>query len=500
MKKNDNYDFGIATRQSYVAILIIMYRLYKIIIRQLIPVFIIVLLKGSISKSPWFIYAIIALALVGGMYSIIAFFKYYFYVKDNKLIVEKGVFKKSVLEIPFDRIQSVNTEQNLIHRVFKVVKLNMDTAGSAGNELQLFALDMNLASQLNAKILKEQKQVEIQESLDTHVQKPEKKIIFHLSIPQLLKVGVTENHIRSGGILLFFFFYIFDSLEDVGLDLIDKSEEYLPAAQELVQSLIVVLVLIALFGIVAFIISLVRTVLKFYDLKMYRKGEGFIIVSGLLNKKERAAKDDKIQLVKWSQNLLQRWSGIYEILMKQASSQEVGEQKSFKVVGLSKSNVFDTQAYVFKERYSELYKLPMQGINSYYFIRRLLLWSYFFIPILVVLGIYGKWILSVYIAALYILAILGSHLAFKKKKYGLGNEMLRIDGGTFGRKSTAMPLFKVQNISLTETPFQRRRKLGSLVIYTASGEMKIPEIPRQKALELLNYLVYKVEVQKEKWM
>lgn len=500
MKKNDNYNFSVATRQSYVAILIIMYRLYKIIIRQLIPIFIIVLLKGSLTKSPWFIYGIIAVALLGGLYSIIAFFKYYFYIKDNKLIVEKGVFKKSVLEIPFDRIQSVNTEQNLIHRVFKVVKLNMDTAGSAGNELQLFALDMNLAKQLNAKILKEQRQTVVTENLETEVKKQDKKIIFRLTIPQLLKVGVTENHIRSGGILLFFFFYVFDSLEDVGIDLLDKSEEYLPAAQELVQSLIIVLVLIGLFAIVAFIISMVRTILKFYDLKMYRKGEGFIIVSGLLNKKERAAKDDKIQLVKWSQNLLQRLSGIYEILMKQASSQEVGELKSFKVVGLSESNVFDTQAYVFKERYSELYKLPMHGIDKYYFIRRLFLWSYLFVPALILLGVFGKWILAMYVLALYVLAIWGSYLAFGKKKYGLGNEMLRIDGGTFGRKSTAMPLFKVQNISLTETPFQRRRKLSSLVIYTASGEMKIPEIPRDRALELLNYMVYKVEVQKEKWM
>jgi len=500
MRKNDNYDFSVATRQSLVAILIIMYRLYKIIIRQLIPIFIIILLKGSLSKSPWFLYAIIAIALIGGLFSIVSFFKYFFYIKDNKLIVEKGVFKKSVLEIPFDRIQSINTEQNLIHRLFKVVKLNMDTAGSAGNELQLFALDMNLANQLSAKILKEKKEVKIINPESEGDKFSGKKKIFQLSFSQLLKVGVTENHIRSGGILLFFFFYIFDSLEEIGLDVIDRSEEYLPAAQELVQSLIVVMFLVVLFSVIAFIISLVRTVLKFYDLKMYRKGEGFTIVSGLINKKERAAKDDKIQLVKWSQNLLQRFSGIYEILMKQASSQEVGELKSFKVVGLSESNVYDTQAYVFKDRFSELYKIDMNGIDNYYFIRRLFIWSCLFIPILVFLSIYGKWIISIYVFMLYILAIVASYLSFKKRKYGLGNEMLRIDGGTFGHKSTAMPLFKVQNIRMTETPFQRRRNLRSLIIYTASGEMKIPEISKPRAVEIFDYLIYKVEVQKEKWM
>ena len=139
-------------------------------------------------KSPWFIYGIIAVALIAGLFSIIAFFKYFFYIKDNKLIVEKGVFKKSILEIPFDRIQSINTEQNLIHRVFKVVKLNMDTAGSAGNELQLFALDMDLAKQLNAKILKEKKEAQVVNKAEEEVESAERKIIFHLTIPQLLKV------------------------------------------------------------------------------------------------------------------------------------------------------------------------------------------------------------------------------------------------------------------------------------------------------------------------
>ena len=500
MKKSDTYNFSVPTRQSYVAILIITYRLYKVIIRQLIPVFIIVLLRGKLDKSQWFIYFIITIALIGGIYSTVAFFKYYFYIKDNKLIVEKGVFKKSFLEIPFDRIQSINTEQNVIHRLFNVVKLNMDTAGSANSELQLFALDLNIASQLNAHILKEKKSLSHIDDIQESAAKDDKKIIFNLSVSQLLKVGVTENHIRSGGILLFFFFYIFDSLEDVGLDVLSETEAYVPAAQEMVQSLIVVLILIAIFAFVAFMISMVRTVLRFYDLKMYRKGGGFIIVSGLLNKKERAAKDDKIQLVKWSQNLLQRLGGIYEVLMKQASSQEVGEIKSFKVVGLSKSEVNAAQSYVFKNRYSELYSIPLNGIDIYYFVRRLLIWSYLFIPLFILLILKTKSIILIYAVFLYALVILGSYLSYKKKKYALGNEMLRIDGGVFGRQSTAMPLFKVQNVSLTETPFQRRRQLSSLIIYTASGQLKIPEIPKNRALEILNFLIHKVEIQKEKWM
>lgn len=501
MKKSNNIDLTLANRQSYVAILIIMYRLYRVLIRQLIPVFIYVIFKGSLTKSQWFIYFIIGIAVVGAIYSLIAFFKYYFYIKDSTLIVKKGVFKKTVLEIPFDRIQSINTEQNLIHRVFKVVKLNMDTAGSSGNELQLFALDIDLANQLSTTILKEKKESKIsaEDQENLHLEK-KKEVIFNLTVPQLLKVGITENHFRSGGILIFFFFYVFDSLEDVGLDIMDRTGEYVPQAQEMIQSLVVVLFILLLFGAISFIISLVRTVLRFYGLKMYRKGEGFIIESGLINKKERAAKDNKIQMVSWSQNLLQRIGGIYELLMKQASSQNAGDVKSFKVIGLDKEDVAKTQHYVFKKDYPELNDVPLQRIHKYYLIRRLLIWSYIFIPIILVIIYFSKWMFLIYAIGIYGLAILGSNLAFRKKKYGLGEEMLRVDGGIFGRRSTAMPIFKVQNVSLTETPFQRRRNLKTLVIYTASGELTIPEVPTSKATELLNYLIYKIESQKKTWM
>ncbi|MBT8231140.1 MAG: PH domain-containing protein [Saprospiraceae bacterium] len=498
MKKSEPYDFSKPTRQSYAAILIIMYRLYKVIIKQLIPVFVVLLFKGEAMKSPWFIYSIIIIAVIGAVYSIIAFFKYYFYINGNKLVVEQGVFKKSKLEIPFDRIQSVNTEQNLIHQLFKVVKLNMDTAGSAGNELQLNALDLTLASQLNEKILKHKSTSnKVSEVKATN---EEKKIIFKLGIGQLLKVGITENHIRSGGVLIFFFFYVFDSLEDFGVEILEKSESYMPIAQELVQSLIVVLVVIILFAIVSFLISLTRTVLKFYNLHMYRKGEGFVIVSGLFNKKERAAKDEKIQSIRWSQNLLQKMSNIYEVLMKQAASQEVGEVKSFKVVGLTQNDVRLTQQYVFKEHYNELNLIPLNSINHYYFTRRLFIWSYIFLPIITMFYYFENFSGIGYTSFLYFLAIGSAYLSFKKKKFGLGNTLLRIDGGTFGRKSTAMPLFKIQNIKISETPFQRRRKLGSLTIYSASGSIKIPEIAIDMAKELKNYLLLKVEISKEKWM
>ena len=474
-----------------------MYRLYRVIIRQLFPLLVIVLFQGELAKSGFFIKLIIGLAITGAIYSIISFFKYFFFIKGKKLIVKKGVFRRSEIEIPFDRIQSINFEQNIIHRLFNVVKLNMDTAGSGKDELQLYALDRSLAHMLSEKILAERTDNYM---ASDEVVSESKQSIFKLSLGQLLKVGATENHIRSGFVIIFFFFYVYDSLEDVGLDLIEKGEEYMPVAQELAQSLIIVGTLITLFIIISFIISLVRTVLRYYDLRMYRKGGGFVIVSGLFNRKEKAAKDEKIQLLSWKQNLLQKWTSIFELNMKQASSAEAAQIKSFNVVGLNKNNINEAVSYVFKSHFEELNTLEMNGVNIYFLIRKIFRWSYLFIPVIIFLFYGQKYDILLYASILYVLALFASFLAYRKKRFGIGDFLLKIEGGVFGMSSTVMMLHKIQSISITRTPFQKRRKLSSLVLYTASGSLVIPEIEHNIALSLNNSLIYKVEKSKEKWM
>jgi len=462
---------------------------------------VIFLIQGSLGKSNTFLFSIIGIASLGAIYSIVAFFRYYFYIEGDKLIVKKGVFKRSILEIPFDRIQSINFEQNLIHRIFSVVKLNMDTAGSAADELQLNALDKGMATALSQKILKNRKKITLAKIEGEIIpKKDEKKTIFQLSLWQLIKVGVTENHLRSGGIIIFFFVWIYDNLREVGLDYKDKLESYFPALEELSQSFVIVIGFIVLFVLSSFLISLFRTVLRFYDLRMSRVGEGFSIQNGLLNKKEQAAKDSKIQLLSWSQNFLQSMVNIYELNMRQAASAERRQSKSFKVVGLSKKDIDNTTAYIFKDLLDELETTPKHGVDFYYLFKRIYYWTLFSIPLFILFSFIERFDFMIYLSVFYLFGLLRSFLSYKKKKFSIGPELMVVNGGVFGRKSTMMMNLKVQNTKLLSTPFQRRRKLRSMAIFTASGVLMIPDIKMKLAKQIQDFLIYKVEKSGGDWM
>lgn len=498
---SEQYDFTTPRRQSYAAILLIAYKLYKVLLRQLFPFLIIFFFGGSLGKKDKLVYYVIVIAVLGFIWSIISFFKYYFFLKDDKLIVHKGVLKRSVIEIPFDRIQSINFEQNLIHRIFNVVKLNMDTAGSSGSELQINALDHPLASAISEHILKHKGAVAAS-SVDTDamVQANKKEVIFSLSIGQLLKVGITENHLRSGGIIIFFFIWIWENLKDIGMDVMEKMEDYAPVAEAISTSMVIVGSLVVLFMIVSFIISLVRTVLKYYGLQMFRMGDGFVIESGLFNRREHAAKDHKIQLVRWTQNLLQHWSSIFELKMKQASSMEVSDKKSIQVAGLEWDEVKMTEAYLFKEDHQELEGMVMHRVDPYYRFRRLYYWSVIFIPAVCFLIYLGERNIAIAACLWYCLGLLMTQLSYLKKRYGITDNLLMLKGGTFGSSATMLQLFKIQNINIHSTPFQRRRELASLTLFTASGHVTIPDIAAEKCLAMKNYLLYKIESSKKNWM
>ena len=137
-RKNDLAFLREPTRQSYFAILLILLRLVKVMVRQLWPLLVIFLFNPKKEDgSPFFTTIFIVVAIGIAIMSIISYFKFYYYIEDDELVIEKGVLSKTKLNVPIDRIQTVNFKQGVLHQIFKVVSLEIDTAGSAGHELSL---------------------------------------------------------------------------------------------------------------------------------------------------------------------------------------------------------------------------------------------------------------------------------------------------------------------------------------------------------------------------
>lgn len=502
MTKKNDWAFDVPTRQSYVAILLIIYKYYRVILRQIWPFLLIFIFKGKSGRAEYYLYGIIGFAVVAMIFAIIAYFKFYFYLKGDELIIEKGVLRKSKVSIPLDRVQTINKEQNLIHRIFSVVKLKIDTAGSVKNEFELDALSEEKADALRDLLLSKKSDLIAVSSDDgddissTQAHLQERIPIMSLSILDLLKVGVSQNHIRSGGLILAFMFGIYQNLEQAGLEM----DEYGNAVPELDwnMGLMAILFFATVFFIISFAVSLVRTTLTNYDLSFWRQGDGFKVNYGLFNRKEYAALDRKIQIMTWSDSLLKKVFGINDLVLKQASSIAVNAKKAIVIPGCSALHIDQVYQYYFGG--IEVEDDNFEEVDIRYFYRRAL-FSIVLGGVIIATGIFIAkqliWIVGIFLLIYWCLNVYLSH---QKLRYYVSKDIIRLHGGSYGDKHSVIHTYKIQAITIKQTPYQNRVQLANLLIFTASGAITIPYIGLERAQEIRDFLLKTVEVSREEWM
>ena len=87
-----------------------------------------------------------------------AILRYWFFryrINEGSILIREGVINKTQVDIKFDRIQAINTQQNVIFRAFDLVTVKFDTAGSAKQEGNLPAIKIELADSLKERIRRE---------------------------------------------------------------------------------------------------------------------------------------------------------------------------------------------------------------------------------------------------------------------------------------------------------------------------------------------------------
>ncbi len=501
MRKSE-WNFEIPTRQSYVAIILIIYKFYKVVIRQAWPFILLFLLRRNSEGVDYWFYILILFGLFSMGFGIWSFFKFYFYIDDDELIIEKGIFKKTKISIPLDRVQTINKEQNLLHRLLSVVKLNIDTAGSVKNEFELDAISEAKADALRDLLLSKKQELvvsneaEYEDSVDQIVAVEESEPIIQLGFLDLIKVGVTENHFRSAGLIILAMFWIFQNLEQAGIE----AEDYEGRVPEVDWSMgfYAILFFVAIFFGIAFMVSLVRTVLSYFDLSFWRQGDGFKVRHGLFNRSEYSALDRKIQIVGWENTLLNKLFSIHKLTMKQAASVAVNAKKSIKVPGVNQAHIDDVCDYYFGQSIHKEETWHQVNIRYMY---RSLFYSVLLGLVIIIAGILAKQHL-IWIGGALLLAhwVYSSVVGYRKLKYQLTDELLQIRGGRYADKNSIIWTHKVQAVRLIRSPYQLRYGLASLKIYTASGPLTIPFLDLDRAISLKDKLLYLVESSREDWM
>jgi len=503
MKKNETVDLTVPQRQSQWAIIFIVLKFIRAFIGQawiiLIPIF---MGRGSSSSgwSKWEM-AIAATGIFSTVWSIISYFKFYFHLSEKEVIIKKGVLQKSVVNIPYERIQSVNFKQNFLHQILNVTEVVMDTAGSVQKEMQIDALSWEQANALRNEILRRKKSAKsttpLIDSEEIELIPEIRHEILTLSPNDLLKVGLTQNHLKLAGLIIGLFFSSWIYAWEFDLNPIDAVKSAYSFVEG--KSVIMGIGLFILLAIFSVLYSIVTTFLAHYNLQFFRIENKFHLTQGLFTRKEVAATDKKIQYISWGQNVLQKLIGFYQLRFDQAGSVALKERGnySFKIPGCSAEQI----SYVQQEWLRAVYtpeKLEDISIHYFWYTLR------WYVGIgLIAIGVntyfqnYGP---AVFLFFLFSYLSYVAWLSYKKKMYTVGSDHLYIAGGGLGFKYILMPTYKIQNVRIKQSPYQWRRKLATVKIFTAAGTLEIPFISEVRAQQIMDELLYYVERSRKAWM
>ena len=497
MKNNSIEQLKIPQKQSPVAILLILYKFFILVLKNAFPVLLVLFLKPNNSSNNFEAYIIICISLVSAALSIAAYYKFLYFIQGDEIIINKGILKKVNLNVPFDRIQAINTNQTLIHRIFNVASIEIDTAGSKNSEIKIDAINYEKAEALKNYILSEKEKInsDIDVNNTLIIDANQGKTLLQLDIPTLLKVGISQNHLQSFFIITFFFLGL-SQYADIFLN----KQEYVDMEQNL-SSLFTnfFFVIIPIMLAATLLLSLFRTVLKYYNLIFKETSQGYRLVSGLFTRNEEQAALQKIQLIGWHANPLKKLYGMFQLNLSQAFSSSMVRKQTMQIPGIYVEQIERVCNSYFPENETEEYSVhpvsPRLMIRTFSFIS-IILGALLAIKYFEIIDGF-RWTFVIFAL---LIAILYTYISWNKWEVQISPRGLLLRRGFIRTSYLLLRWEKIQGLRSRQSIFQKRRSLSDLHIFTAAGVVKIPYLSADLIDDLRNYLLYYVESDNKPWM
>ena len=294
--------------------------------QNLIPA--IVAIFGAARGSYWFLGIAAAIFVLSLVAATIRYLTLRYSIHSGELTVQSGLIFRRLRKVPTSQIQNIDLVQNVLHRIFKVAEVRVETASGTEPEATLRVLSLAQVAQLRDRVANATRKGGVESParvlsaadavIPTHVPESIQEV---LQIPTswLIKAGLASNR---GMVLVGFLIGIyFQNLPDDGRDVQDQIKglsSYLPDLGEGVQlwastaaAIVVFLLLIRLLGVGWFI-------LRFFGYQLKLGSEDFKISCGLFTKVSATVPVRRIQFISIHRPILMRWMGLASIRIETA--------------------------------------------------------------------------------------------------------------------------------------------------------------------------------------
>ncbi|PRP66756.1 PH domain-containing protein [Nonlabens agnitus] len=452
-----------------------------------------------------------ALVVILGLLSpLLSYYFFTFYVEGDELIIQKGVLNKERKAIPLERIQSVNITQNLVQRILQLVAVEVETAGSKAKELEIPGLSRDFAESfknlLQDKSLQTSNQEVVDEGLtEENIDAPKRertdnrRELLSLGIIDLFKIGITQNHLRSGGLALgvvFGFWYNIRDFVERFYGNVFEGFEWENMVGYASLSLVVMTAIV--FIIASVIVSVVLVFNKYYGYTLRRNGDYLEIEMGLLHRREIKIPIQKIQILEFHTNPLRRLLNYQTAKIHQAQSQGVSltgaevPACSPQMMELLQDLIFD---HGMDPNASQMDSIAISHARL----------TFYIVALPLVLACAISIYLEIYALAAVAILVFGwmvfvSYRNGKRTQIQSDEELVVLRSGWLFHKTMLIPIYKIQAVEKWRSIFLKRRRQIHFTVHTAAGSRGLRYFNEKQVTQLKNKLHNLVLLSERNWM
>ena len=471
-------------------------------LRKLIIPAIPILLMGN--KFRWGGIGLFGLMLMGTIVTLLMrYFSFSYRIQGRELVTREGLIERKERHIPLEQIHEIRIEQNLLQRAFDVVEAVIETAGGEGAEAKLSVLSRAEAERLRAAVAARSAAKKLANSEPSATpETTEREIIRKLSIRDLVLHGLTSNHLLSALAILGAVWAFADNvLPD---SIYRKLGQFLQVTagemfrQGLRAALFVLALGLAAALTVGLVVSVIGSVVKFFNYTLTRQGDELQRSYGLLTRRASSLPRHRIQVLKIEEGMIRRWFGLATIRADISGSKKADEDDNKGrdvLLPIARRAELEALLAVFFPNLSgdggEWKKVSRLAIRRGTMASVIIL-------LLIVMGVcvstrslLGLWLLL--LAPLLYWLNVKSYQVFG---YAMGVQYFRTRQGVWGRATHIVPIEKSQVIVVRQSPFERRLNLATLSVDTAGqgytgGSPSISKLPLDEALQVARTLAQK---------
>lgn len=453
------------------------------------------------------------------VYSIIRYITFRYSFGEEDLVVRTGLIFRNERHIPYARIHNVGAVQSIFHRLFGVVEVVLETAGGQEPEAKLQVLSVKAMEEMKEHI---RRMKQVAGSEPAAAMEPgtsgeaaalagdgPSRTLLRLSPSELMVLGLVEN--RGGVIVAGFFAVLWEvGFLGGGTSLSGFISRVFSTASDLARPLMsfvqtgVLVVAVVLLGLVAMrVFSVIWALVNFWDFHLQRTGRDLTTTCGLLTRITATVPLTRIQVVSIRQRPLHRLLGRAELRVEIAGGGEESDKSTTRPERLAPIIEVEKLPALLQEIQPgiDLATVRWQPVHPRASVR-ILRASLFLLASPMAAAAIVSLIRGTPDPA-RVVAILGAMLLpvvwlnarMQVVHYGYAEEpgAVLFKSGWIWRRTSIARCSKIQVMTMTESPFDRRHGMAGVRIDTAGAGsaghgLAIPYLPRAEARGIFDRL------------